>query len=90
MSEQEPYFDQWQRASRQHLDDAEERYFEHLGFTIKMAWDLVLTGLIVLTHGVVPAFFTTTASSRIERMYLHIRGRIGKSRTDQLDQDWQI
>ena len=85
-----PLIDQWHEDSRQHLHDAGEHYGEHLGFTLRTGADLILTGLIIITHGLIPAFFTTTGSSRIERIYRTLRGRIGKSRAHEIDTDWQI
>lgn len=91
----EAYLDQVTRQSREHLESAGEHYFEHLWFTAKMAGSLTLTGLIILMHGLIPSFFTTTGSSRIERMYMNIRGRIPASRRNELDRagnahDWHI
>lgn len=49
----------------QHLHDANESYFQHLGFTIRVAVKLVLIAVVALLHGLMPFLFTHTASDML-------------------------
>ena len=50
------------RASRLHLEDVEETYFEHLAAAFQIAVLMLRAGVGCAIYGVVPALCTTTAS----------------------------
>jgi len=53
---------------KQHLVDADEKYFEHFSFAFKSGSKLVGIGLALITHSILPCFFTTTASRNVKSM----------------------
>ena len=55
-------------ASKQHLGDAGESYFEHLRFATKVGAVAIGGGLACFAHAVVPAWFSTTGSRAIRRL----------------------
>ena len=48
-----------------HLHDANESYFEHLAFTIKVGGTLIMIGIVAVLHGLLPFIFTHTASGML-------------------------
>lgn len=81
---------QVKKDSHAHLEEAGESYGAHLCFTLSMGSNLVITGLVVMIHGIIPCLFTRTASMRVERMYGIMKSRIPADRLKALDADWQI
>ncbi len=67
----------WLAAQRAHLHQrftehpqaTNETYFEHLLFTLGMGAKLLLTGLVVIIHGLLPFLFTRTASRQMKRIW---------------------
>ena len=55
-------------ASRRHLGDAGEGYFEHLRFAAKVGAVAVGGGLACFAHALVPAIFPSTGSRAIRRL----------------------
>ena len=55
-------------ASKQHLGDAGESYFEHLRFATKVGALAIGGGLACFAHALVPALFCTTGSRAIRRL----------------------
>jgi phosphatidylserine synthase len=53
------------RRSKQHLVEAGETYFEHLGFAATVGLMALAAGLACLIHALVPALCTRTASRTI-------------------------
>lgn len=53
---------------KQHLTDADEKYFEHFSFAFKSGSHLVGVGLALITHSILPCFFTTTASRNVKKL----------------------
>jgi hypothetical protein len=53
---------------KQHLIDADEKYFEHFSFAFKSGARLVGTGIALITHSILPCFFTTTASRNVRKI----------------------
>jgi hypothetical protein len=68
----EPYF-------TEHPATADETYFQHLVFTLKMGFRFIYAGLAILVHGVLPFTFVRTASNEIIRSYRIMRTRVPKS-----------
>lgn len=58
-----------------HLYDANENYFEHLGFTIKFATTLIVVAIIALIHGLMPFVFTHTASTKLCKLMDEAKAR---------------
>ncbi len=59
----------------QHLHDANESYFEHLGFTIKVGGTLMIIGIVAILHGLIPFIFTHTASGMLCRLTEEMKAR---------------
>ena len=55
-------------ASKRHLGDAGESYFDHLRFATKVGAVAIGGGLACFAHAVVPAWFSTTGSRAIRRL----------------------
>jgi hypothetical protein len=58
-----------------HLHDANENYFEHLGFTIKVGCTLIVIGVIAMLHGLMPFIFTHTASGMLCKLMDEMKAR---------------
>ena len=59
----------------QHLHDANESYFEHMAFTLRVSALLTFAGLAVLIHGLCPCVFTHTGSRTIEKLNAELQQR---------------
>jgi hypothetical protein len=53
---------------KKHLIDADEKYFEHFSFAFKSGSHLIGVGLALITHSILPCFFTTTASRNVRKI----------------------
>jgi hypothetical protein len=73
-----------------HLEEADETYSHHLLFTVRLGTYILVTGLILLVHGLLPFTFTKTASGRIEKIYLKLKSRIKDDRRKVIEADWDI
>ena len=51
-----------------HLRDADECYFEHLAFTVKVGGVLVASAVVIVIHGLLPFLFTHTGSKMLCRL----------------------
>jgi hypothetical protein len=49
----------------EHPKQLNETYLQHLGFTLKLAGFFVSCTCIILTHGVFPFWFTSTATDKL-------------------------
>ncbi len=56
------------QKSRQHLIDTEELYFQHQRFALRYAFSCFTAGLMALVHGLIPAFFQTAASEKVQEL----------------------
>jgi hypothetical protein len=68
----------WQKAKRAFTDhpaEVEENYFEHLLFTLGMAFRLIYAGVALIIHGIFPFLFTRTASHHVMALYGIMRKR---------------
>ena len=52
-----------------------ESYMQHLAIAARFGGTMVLSGLAVLIHGLVPAMFTHTGSTAIKRLYGEMKRR---------------
>jgi hypothetical protein len=53
---------------KHHLVEANEKYFEHFSFAFKSGSHLMGVGLALITHSILPCFFTTTASRNVRKI----------------------
>ena len=51
---------------REHLDDQNETYFQHMFAAWRIVWTLKVLGLKCLAHSFFPFLFTTAVSEKIE------------------------
>ena len=65
-----------QRLFTEHPKAVNETYFEHLRAASSFAGGLAVCTFCCFVHAIVPGFFTTSASARVERMHerMHNRG----------------
>lgn len=62
-------------ASKRHLGDTGESYFQHLRFATKVGAVAIVGGLACFAHALVPGLFTTTGSSAIAKLNQMIEER---------------
>lgn len=58
-----------------HLRDADEGYFEHLAFTLKVGATMVVIACVVVIHGLLPFLFTHTGSQMLDRLNADMAAR---------------
>jgi len=58
-----------------HLHDANESYFEHLAFTVKVGVTLIVIGIVAMLHGLMPFVFTHTASGMLCKLMDEMKAR---------------
>tara|TARA_B100001123_G_C14488761_1_gene701419 strand:+ start:60 stop:272 length:213 start_codon:yes stop_codon:yes gene_type:complete len=63
------------KSSKKHLEEAKETYFQHMGNALKISFNLMLGSLMAAIHSLIPAFFKTGASSKIENLHAFIHER---------------
>ncbi len=63
---QNPILEDWFLA---HPHERGETYLQHLFFTARVSVQLVIAGVYLLIHGLIPAFHTTTASETVTKIY---------------------
>jgi hypothetical protein len=75
------------RRSKQHLIEAGETYFEHLGFAATVGLMALAAGLACLIHAFVPGFCTRTASRTIRLLneLLTDRRRVAEVRNQSIE-----
>lgn len=56
------------RASKQHLQDNHEGYFQHQRFALRYALACFSAGFMALLHGLIPACYPTKASDTIKAL----------------------
>ena len=54
---------------KEHLNSANESYFEHMNIAVNVGFKMLSGGLMALLHGIVPGVFQTDASNRINELY---------------------
>ena len=52
-----------------HLKAANKSYFSHTKFAIVAGFDLILTGIISIIHGIIPTLFPFYAEKKINKYY---------------------
>ncbi len=58
-----------------HLQDADESYLQHLGFTLKVGITLIAIAFIAILHGLLPFLCTHTASSMLAHLTADMQAR---------------
>ncbi len=66
---------------KQHLIEADEKYFEHFSFAFKNGIRLLGVSLALITHSILPCFFTTTASRNVRAMNEKFQQRVEQKKT---------
>ncbi len=56
------------KTSKKHLHDNNERYFHHQRFALRYARSCFSAGFMALIHGLIPAFFQTAASQKVQEL----------------------
>jgi hypothetical protein len=63
------------RSSKAHLDEVDERYFEHFGAALAISFQLLKAGLACALHALIPALCTRTASRCIGQVTARMSAR---------------
>ena len=63
------------KASRDHLDEVQENYFEHLLAALSISGLLAKAGIACAVHAIVPGLCTRTASRCIARVSSNLNRR---------------
>ena len=61
---------------KRHLIDTDEKYFEHFSFAFKSGAHLLGVSLALITHSILPCFFTTTASRNVRKINEKFQHRV--------------
>jgi len=56
------------RASKAHLADARETYFEHQGVAFRYGWNCLRASCMAFVHGLVPGLYRTGASDLVKQL----------------------
>ena len=56
------------RSSLKHLEDADEKYFEHLNRAWRFGGNLFYASFLAVAHGIIPALFPKTASRKVKTL----------------------
>jgi len=67
------------RLFTEHPQDVNETYLEHLKTAGSFAGGLAICSFCCFVHALVPGFFTTSASERVERMHERMHNRAHKT-----------
>jgi len=57
------------KDSKEHLNEINETYLQHMAVAFKIAINMFLTSIICLIHGFIPGLFEKTASNMIVKMH---------------------
>jgi hypothetical protein len=57
------------KDSKEHLDEVDETYFQHMTLAFKVALRMIVTGIICFIHGLIPGLFKKTGSNQIAKMH---------------------
>ncbi|WP_423907829.1 DUF6356 family protein [Candidatus Spongiihabitans sp.] len=55
-------------ASRSHLAEVEESYFEHQSVAFRYAGNCLKAAIMAFAHGIVPGWFQTSASDLVKKI----------------------
>ena len=57
------------KDSRDHLNEVNETYLQHMAIAFKIGLTMLATGVFCLIHGLIPGLFKKTGSNQINKMY---------------------
>jgi hypothetical protein len=63
------------KKSQQHLEKANEHYFEHMTVALRISFQLLIGAVMAFMHGLIPSLFTTNSSNIIKKLYSFIDSR---------------
>ena len=63
------------KKSQKHLEQTNERYFEHMIVALKISFELLIGSLMAFMHALLPSVFTTNASNKIKKLYSFLESR---------------
>ena len=63
------------KKSKEHLDQASESYFKHMGISLTISFQLLIRAMMAFMHALIPSIFTTNASNKIKKLYSFIENR---------------
>ena len=63
------------KKSQQHLEQANEHYFEHMIIALKISLKLLIAAVMTFIHSLLPSLFQNSASRRIKKLYSFIENR---------------
>ena len=63
------------KNSKEHLNEANEKYIKHFKTAIKIGFTMILGGVQAILHGIVPGILTKSASEKIKKLYEYVSGR---------------
>ena len=61
--------------SKEHLNEVNEGYFEHMYFAMKYSMGCFKAGLFAAIHAIFPALCKNSASEQIKLLYSKLEGR---------------
>ena len=57
------------KNSKDHLDEANESYFQHLYSALIIGFTMIIGGLQAVLHAIIPGLLTKSASNKIKKLY---------------------
>ena len=61
--------------SKEHCNDANETYLQHMTFAIKISFGLLKASLMGLVHSLIPALFEKSASNKIISLHKYLQDK---------------
>ena len=58
--------------SKKHCKEANESYYQHFAFAIKISFNLLKASLMAFVHSLIPAIFEKGASNKIISLYIYL------------------
>ena len=63
------------KKSKEHLNLANENYFQHMRFALNISFKLIVAAIMAFMHAFLPLVFTKSASNRIKKLYSFAENR---------------
>jgi len=63
------------KKSKENLNQANESYFQHMGFALNISIQLLNGSVTAFIHAFLPSIFTTNAGSKIRKLYSFVENR---------------
>ena len=61
--------------SKNHCDEANETYFQHMSVAIKISFSLLKASIMACIHSFIPALYEKGASERIIKLYNYLESK---------------